>query len=100
MEKVGDVGLCLANRPSHAEAARLRSDYYLGMRLFPEEGEGSANTLVWEIPKQAVRSAFGDPVAQLPAVMVTSIEFGTAMVNLAIARGMTYLAAAFRKETA
>jgi len=84
---------------AHAEAARLRSDFYLGMRLFPEEGEGFANTLVWEIPKQAVRSALGDPVAQVPTVMATSVEFSTAIGNLAIVQGMQYLAAAFRRET-
>jgi hypothetical protein len=75
---------------AHHEALGLRANYYLPMRTFAEGSEGLGGTLMWEIPKQAIRSAGTDDF-NLSELLMSSTTFPMAVVNLRIPSFVTLL---------
>ena len=59
----------------HHRAAEQRGDTYASMPLFPRGDEGSAGTAIWEMCKQAQRSAGAEPGMSL---MTTSLKIAMA----------------------
>jgi len=83
----------------HAEAAELRADYYFPMPVFVRGNEGLAGKLVWEAPKQAIRSALGDPEKNLAVLLSASATFPMLLLGLQIPTFVLQFANAATRES-